>query len=264
MDWMRYWVYLFIHSLLTTLDPPDLDLGKPPSSEHFPLLAVPQVNHRTLQISEAEDRCRLYYYYFLIESPTTTVTAQYALSTVAFEFPTVNPSREMSYARYVYGCSTSAASFGTALVRAVKVDVLVKMNVHKLTQRGQDNPPWSITGCVDQCSVDEIMMSSDPDDRIKCFKCQRDGMRRRRDLCSGTTQRIPVPLILPLATVRMTDFFSSTLLMSRSLTKRTTVLKQLLQNSGFWMRGTLQICWQECNCHKGCCTAYTETGFRRI
>lgn len=35
-------------------------------------------------------------------------------------------------------------------------------------------------------------------------------MRRRRDLCSGTTQRIPVPLILPLATVRMTHFFSST------------------------------------------------------
>ena len=112
-------------------------------------------------MSEAEDQCRLYYYCFLFESPATTITAQCALSAVALEFPAINPSREMSYARYVCRCSTSAASFGAALGRAVKIDLLVKMNVHKLIQGGQDNPPRSIT---------ELMMSSDPDDPIKCFK----------------------------------------------------------------------------------------------
>ena len=112
------------------LDPPDIDLEKLPSSEHSPLLAVSQVIHQTFQMSEAEDQCRLYYYCFLSESPATTITAQCALSAVAFEFPAINPSREMSYARYVCGCSTSAASFGAALGRAVEIDVLVKMNVH--------------------------------------------------------------------------------------------------------------------------------------
>lgn len=68
------------------------------------------------------------------------------------------------------GWSTSAASFGAALGRVVKIDLLVKMNVPKLIQGGQDNHPRSVTGCIDQRSVDEIMMSSDPDDPIKCFK----------------------------------------------------------------------------------------------
>ncbi|OCL14265.1 carotenoid oxygenase [Glonium stellatum] len=154
-----------------TLDPSYLDLEKLPSAENFPVLDVPQVNNQNILVPEAEeDQCRLYYYCFSLSSPATTITAQYALSAVPFEFPTINPACEMSSAHYVYGCSTSTASFGVALGRAVKIDALVKMNVHKLMQRSQGNPPKSIIGCVDQRNVDEIMMSSDPNDPIKCFK----------------------------------------------------------------------------------------------
>ncbi|KAK5010514.1 hypothetical protein LTR39_004702, partial [Cryomyces antarcticus] len=75
-----------------------------------------------------EDQCRLYYYSFSLTAPTPTITHQYALAAIPFEFPSVAPTRAMRPARYVYGCTTTTSSFGAALGRAVKIDALVKID----------------------------------------------------------------------------------------------------------------------------------------
>jgi len=248
---------------LATLDPPDLDLEKLPSSEHSPLLAVPQVNHQAFQISEVEDQCRLYYYCFLFESPATTIAAQYALSAVAFEFSTVNPSRDMSYARYVYGCSTSASSFGAALGRAVKIDVLVKMNVHKLIQGGQDNPPRSVTGCIDRRSVDEIMMSSDPDDPVKYFKMPEGRYAQEARFVQWNNATYSRPFN-PSASDSEDDGFLLFYAFGESQLDEVRNCPETATSELWILDAELYRCVGERNYHKGCRAAYTETGFRRL
>lgn len=118
-----------------------------------------------------EEQCRLYYYRFDFSSSSSNeISHQYALSKIPFEFPTVNPSKEMSFARYIYGCSTSNASFGAALGKATKIDVIVKMDVHTLLERGRRCPPESVTGCVDTRSIKQVIQSTDLPDPIKAFK----------------------------------------------------------------------------------------------
>jgi len=118
-----------------------------------------------------EDQCRLYHYNFSLTSGA--ITSQYALAAVAFEFPSVHPSREMQNARYIYGCSTSSSSFGAALGRAVKIDVLIKADVQALIAKGEDLSARGllqpVTGCIDRRSLNEIIHSADPHDPLKAL-----------------------------------------------------------------------------------------------
>ncbi|KAI9837939.1 MAG: hypothetical protein M1837_002647 [Sclerophora amabilis] len=134
----------------------------------------------TLQEVEKDvDQCRLYYYRFdMTPSPTTTttITHQFALSAIPFEFPSMRRDAQMTSARYVYGCSVSNATFGAALGRAAKIDVLAKIDVRTLVERGMRDPPNALTGSVDTRSAAEVLASvpttddDDDDDPIQLFK----------------------------------------------------------------------------------------------
>lgn len=126
----------------------------------------PVARQRYLEIEE--DQCRLYYYRFSLSPDSNIITHQFALSAIPFEFPTLHPEREMTSARYIYGCSTSTALFGSAL--AVKIDVIVKINATALIEKAHQRPPRSITGCVDERSVMDILTSNVIGDPIQCFK----------------------------------------------------------------------------------------------
>jgi len=120
-----------------------------------------------------EEQCRLYYYRFDLsptESNKNTITHQYALSIIPFEFPVVSPHTEMRFARYIYGCSTTNESFGAALGKATKIDIIVKMDVQMLLFKGRQSPPEAVTGAVDNRSIGTLLSSTDPDDAIQTFK----------------------------------------------------------------------------------------------
>lgn len=125
---------------------------------------------RRQKLELEEDQCRLYYFRFSLSQTLNTITHQFALSAIPFEFPTLHPQREMSSARYIYGCSTSTASFGSALGRAVKIDVIAKIDALYLLEQARKAPPRSVTGCVDERSVGEVLQSENEDDPIRCFK----------------------------------------------------------------------------------------------
>ena len=114
-----------------------------------------------------EDQCRLYYFAF--DLSTHQITHQWALSAIPFEFPSVHPRLEMQDARYVYGCSTTTTSFGSALGKATKIDALVKVDVRTLIQRGRERPPRSVSGIVDQRSMAQVLQSGAVDDPISVF-----------------------------------------------------------------------------------------------
>ena len=124
----------------------------------------------SVKYAQEEEQCRLYYYRFDLSTPGNTVTHQFALSAIPFEFPSLRESVSMSAARYIYGCSVSGSSFGAALGRAVKIDALVKLDATSLISRAAKQPPIPITGCVDIRCVSEILASTDPEDPIKIFK----------------------------------------------------------------------------------------------
>ncbi|ORY05473.1 carotenoid oxygenase [Clohesyomyces aquaticus] len=138
-----------------------------PSSEKTPLISP---HHPPLPEDADEEQCRLYYHRFSLTSSSPTITHEYALSRIPFEFPTLNPAYEMSAARYIYGCSTSNESFGAALGKATKIDVLVKMDVHTLLHRAELSPPKSVTGCVDTRNISQVLSSPSPHDEIQAFK----------------------------------------------------------------------------------------------
>jgi len=118
-----------------------------------------------------EEQCRLYYYRFsLAPGSSNTITHEFALAAIPFEFPTIHPATEMSRARYIYGCSTSDESFGAALGKATKIDILVRVDVQTLLRRAQQSPPQAVNGCVDNRSIDEILASNDHNDPIKAFQ----------------------------------------------------------------------------------------------
>lgn len=129
---------------------------------------------------QEEEQCRLYYYQFKLPEAMTrqatstgrenTIVHQWALATIAFEFPSVRQSVSMAAAKFIYGCSVSGISFGAALGRAVKIDSLVKIDAESLIDRGKRNPPTQITGCVDTRCMKDILASKDDADPIKVFK----------------------------------------------------------------------------------------------
>ena len=146
-------------------------------------LAAPIPSNPIPLAIQEDEQCRLYYYKFALTQKSSqsrfhannqnTITHQWALSAIPFEFPTTRDSVAMSAAKYVYGCSVSDSSFGAALGRAVKIDSLVKMNVEELVRRGIRNPPESVKGCVDSRTVPEVLASHDPKDPIQVFTMPR-------------------------------------------------------------------------------------------
>jgi carotenoid cleavage dioxygenase-like enzyme len=161
--------------------------GKDPEKSAFddssPLLGREQVIHRydesnasrsTSQIPISHDdqeQCRLYYYRFSMQQgASNSITHQFALAAIPFEFPIISPHTEMETARYVYGCSTSVESFGAALGKATKIDVLVRVDVQALISRAHSSAPEAINGCVDGRTIDQIIASRDVDDPIKTFQ----------------------------------------------------------------------------------------------
>lgn len=123
-----------------------------------------------------EDQCRLYYYRFGMspntDSTDNAITHQFALSAIPFEFPTMNPSKEMSSAHYIYGCSVLTSSFGAALGKAAKIDVIAKIDALELISRGMNKPPRSVTGCVDTRNIAQVLLDNevDPNDPVRCFR----------------------------------------------------------------------------------------------
>ncbi|CAG5177860.1 uncharacterized protein ALTATR162_LOCUS8414 [Alternaria atra] len=153
------------------------DLEKPLLDETSPLLVrrdEPESSraHHNIPIShDDEEQCRLYYYQFsLAPGSSNTITHEFALAAIPFEFPTMSPVTEMSRARYIYGCSTTDESFGAALGKATKIDILVRVDVQTLLSRAEQSAPQAITGCVDTRSMDQILASKDRNDPIKAFK----------------------------------------------------------------------------------------------
>ena len=123
-----------------------------------------------LPYNAEDEQCRLYYYRFLLSNSKNTITHQFALCTIPFEFPTIRDSVSMSSARYVYGCSVEGTTFGASLGRAAKIDSLVKVDALTLIDRAEISFPTPITGYVDNRSATEILQSKDPGDPIKIFK----------------------------------------------------------------------------------------------
>lgn len=139
-------------------------------------IAAPQPLCDVPRNEKEEEQSRLYYYEFdLTPNPhVNKVLHQFGLSVIPFEFPSLRDSVAMSKAKYIYGCSAAGVkSFGAALGRAVKIDTLVKMDVERLIEQGKENPPTPITGCVDVRSIEEILLTNDPDDAIKLFRMPR-------------------------------------------------------------------------------------------
>ena len=114
-----------------------------------------------------EEQCRLYYYDFNLTNGQ--IEHQWALTAIPFEFPSVRPELEMSEVRYIYGCSTTTTSFGSALGKATKIDVLVKIDAATLIARGKERPPRSVTGVVDPRSMAQVLAGQDANDPIKVF-----------------------------------------------------------------------------------------------
>ncbi|GAB7359556.1 hypothetical protein MBLNU230_g6744t1 [Neophaeotheca triangularis] len=139
-------------SFFSPYDESDASLPSPTSTDPFlpPLTKV--VTEESLY---EEDQCRLYYYHFSLL--TGTITHQWALTAIPFEFPSTHPSLEMQSARYIYGCSTTTTSFGSALGKATKIDALVKVNTATLIARGKAHPPSAVTGVVDKRSMPEVL-----------------------------------------------------------------------------------------------------------
>lgn len=119
-----------------------------------------------------EDQCRLYYYNFNLL--TGKIRSEYALSRIPFEFSSVRADVEMKEARYVYGCSSSCSSFGAALGKSAKVDVLVKVDAMRLIQEGERKLAAGllqpVTDCVDNRTVAQVINSRDPNDAIQAFQ----------------------------------------------------------------------------------------------
>jgi carotenoid cleavage dioxygenase-like enzyme len=121
-------------------------------------------------INTGEEECRLHYSRFDLTQTPNTINHQWALSAIPFEFSHVPKHLAMSATQFVYGCSLVNGTFTAALGRATKIDCLVKLDVAVLIKKVLQQPPVSVTGCVDSRSVRDILLSKDPNDAIKVFQ----------------------------------------------------------------------------------------------
>ena len=131
-------------------------------------IAVPAAS---LAKNDEEEQCRLYYYEFDLKGAHNTITHEFGLSAISFEFPSTSDSAAMGPAKYIYGCSASDTTFQIALGKASKIDCLVKIDAETLIKRGKKDPTVvPVTGCVDQRDMEEVLKSNDPKDPIKVFQ----------------------------------------------------------------------------------------------
>ena len=112
--------------------------------------------------------CQLYYYQFPADG-SNNISEQWALSAIPFEFPHVPRHLEMTAARFVYGCSMSEGNFAMKQKSSVKIDCLVKIDIHRLLKVAESQPPTQINGCVDQRSISKILAMNNVDDPIQVF-----------------------------------------------------------------------------------------------
>ena len=109
-------------------------------------------------IENAQDR--LYYYSFSLNSPPwqNSIRWQFALSKVHFDFPSVAPGKEMSSARYVYGCTSTRHTFNTSLGLGAKMDCLVKFDVQTLIVLGKaQDPPIGPYSALDTRDAEDVL-----------------------------------------------------------------------------------------------------------
>ena len=97
---------------------------------------------------------------------------------------------EMQEARFVYGCSTTTTSFGSALGKATKIDALAKVDVTQLIARGREQPPMSVTGVVDSRTMAEVLSSEDKNDPIQVFCLPEGWFAQEPRLCTGIQQLV--------------------------------------------------------------------------
>ncbi|KAF8591152.1 carotenoid oxygenase [Ramaria rubella] len=119
---------------------------------------------------DSEDVCQLYYYRFPLSphDATPSISHEFALSAIPYEFPSISHSVSMQDAQYVYGCTMRSGSFDAAL-GAAKIDCLVRVDVRTLIRRGIDSGICH-GGVVDSRQVVEILASTDEVDPIKIFE----------------------------------------------------------------------------------------------
>lgn len=111
-----------------------------------------------------QPECRLYYYQIL-----SGLTQQWALSAIPFEFPHVPRHLEMTAAQFIYGCSMRQGNFVSSSIGNVKIDCLVKMDVRRLLEMGEESPPIKGSGVVDERTIQQVISSEDLDDPIQVF-----------------------------------------------------------------------------------------------
>ncbi|TKY85158.1 hypothetical protein EX895_006238 [Sporisorium graminicola] len=128
------------------------------------------------------ERCQLYYWRFdLDRSDANTISHEFALADVPFEFPAINDEYAMQQARYVYGTSMRDGTFDAGLGKAAKIDALVKVDAGELIRRGKamwSQGRLSAGGSVDTRTVEEVLAAqregrADADDAIKIFEMPR-------------------------------------------------------------------------------------------
>ncbi len=121
-----------------------------------------------------EEQCRLYYYQFDLSTPPggfppnqpRKPTYEFALSAVAFEFPTIPLSTSMSESRYIFGTSTALEKFDPTL--ASKIDCLVKMDVLRLIESGishygKPGGVKPVIGCADSRNALQVLEDNERD-----------------------------------------------------------------------------------------------------
>jgi len=117
--------------------------------------------------SSEDDVCQIYYYRFPLTS--TTISHEFALSSIPFEFPSMSHAASMQDAQYIYGCTMRAGSFNAALGGAAKIDCLARIDVRTLVQRGIARGLRK-GDAVDPRSVLDILASTDESDPIRIFE----------------------------------------------------------------------------------------------
>lgn len=128
------------------------------------------------------EKCQLYYWRFDLEdAKANTISHEFALSDVPFEFPTINEEYSMQQARYVYGTSMRDGTFDAGLGKAAKIDALVKVDVETLIRKGKamwNQGRLKAGDSVDTRTVEEVLAAqrdgtASPDDAIRIFEMPR-------------------------------------------------------------------------------------------
>ncbi|CAD6934714.1 unnamed protein product [Tilletia controversa] len=111
-----------------------------------------------------------------------SIACEFALSEIPFEFPTLNRSRQMQSADYIYGTSTRASGLDSRLQKvgtgAAKIDCLVKVHANKLVARGLEE--WKAGSqrlrngaAVDERGISDILLDQErhpsADNHIQVF-----------------------------------------------------------------------------------------------